>query len=72
MACEMEGGAIGQICFVNQVPFTLLRAISDGADNSAVPITIFAKISVPICASHGVFDKQAVTLYGVVFFRNHL
>lgn len=29
-ACEMEGGAIGQVCFVNRVPFGVLRFISDG------------------------------------------
>ena len=35
IACEMEGGAIGQICYVNQIPFCLIRAISDSADDSA-------------------------------------
>lgn len=30
-ACEMEGAAIGQVCYVNNVPFCVLRAISDGA-----------------------------------------
>ncbi|MCI8590524.1 MAG: 5'-methylthioadenosine/adenosylhomocysteine nucleosidase [Clostridiales bacterium] len=35
IACEMEGGAIGQICYVNQLPFCLIRAISDGADSGA-------------------------------------
>ena len=30
-ACEMEGAAIGQVCYVNNVPFAVLRAISDGA-----------------------------------------
>ncbi len=34
-ACEMEGGAIGQVCIRNNVPFAVLRAISDGGDNSA-------------------------------------
>lgn len=29
-ACEMEGGAIGQVCYVNKVPFAVLRTISDG------------------------------------------
>ena len=29
-ACEMEGGAIAQVCFSNNVPFAVLRAISDG------------------------------------------
>ena len=30
VACEMEGGAIGHTCYVNNVPFGILRAISDG------------------------------------------
>ncbi len=32
---EMEGAAIGQICYLNNVPFVILRAISDKADGSA-------------------------------------
>ncbi len=35
IACEMEGAAIGHVCFVNQVPFCVLRAISDSADGSS-------------------------------------
>ena len=35
IACEMEGAAIGQVCFVNRVPFCVLRAISDSADGSS-------------------------------------
>ena len=31
----MEGGAIGQVCTVNHVPFLILRAISDGANGDA-------------------------------------
>ncbi|MBQ9517171.1 MAG: 5'-methylthioadenosine/adenosylhomocysteine nucleosidase [Eubacterium sp.] len=31
---EMEGGAIGQVCYVNKVPFAVLRSISDGGDES--------------------------------------
>lgn len=34
-ACEMEGGAIAHVCYVNKVPFGILRAMSDGADNGA-------------------------------------
>ncbi|MBQ8393091.1 MAG: 5'-methylthioadenosine/adenosylhomocysteine nucleosidase [Clostridia bacterium] len=30
IACEMEGAAIGQVCYVNQVPFAVMRTISDG------------------------------------------
>ena len=34
-ACEMEGGSIGQVCYINQVPFTVVRAISDNANDDA-------------------------------------
>lgn len=30
IAAEMEGGSIGHVCYVNGVPFTILRSISDG------------------------------------------
>lgn len=33
--CEMEGASIGQVCYVNGVPFAVLRAISDGAADDA-------------------------------------
>ena len=29
VACEMEGGAIAQVCYRNSVPFAILRCISD-------------------------------------------
>ena len=32
--CEMEGAAIAQASFVNQIPFVIIRAISDKADES--------------------------------------
>ena len=35
IACEMEGGAVAQVCYVNNTPFCVLRAISDGADDSS-------------------------------------
>ena len=34
IAGEMESGAIGQVCFINNVKFCVLRAISDRADGS--------------------------------------
>lgn len=34
-ACEMEGGSIGHVCAMNQVPFAVFRAISDQADHHA-------------------------------------
>ena len=33
-AAEMEGASVGQVCFVNQVPFAVLRTISDGEGGS--------------------------------------
>lgn len=45
-ACEMEGAAIGQVCYVNRVPFCVLRAISDGGDESAcMDFPKFAKMA---------------------------
>lgn len=32
LCCEMEGGAIAQACYLNQVPFVIIRAISDDSD----------------------------------------
>ncbi len=41
MAAEMEGAAIGHVCYVNQVPFAVLRTISDG-DGAAMDYSEFA------------------------------
>lgn len=35
LCCEMEGAAIAQSCYLNDVPFVIIRAISDKADGSA-------------------------------------
>ena len=34
-ACEMEGGAVAHVAYVNSTPFAVVRAISDSADGSA-------------------------------------
>ena len=34
-ACEMEGCAVAQVCYVNEIPFAVVRAISDSADGEA-------------------------------------
>ncbi len=34
VCCEMEGGAIGHVAYVNDTPFVVLRAISDKADGT--------------------------------------
>ena len=33
--CEMEGAAIAHVCYVNETPFVISRAVSDGADGDA-------------------------------------
>lgn len=33
--CEMEGGAIAHVAFLNNIPFVIIRAISDKADGGA-------------------------------------
>lgn len=46
LACEMEGGSIGHVCYVNHVPFCILRSISDDQssdDGAAVEYNIFAQ-----------------------------
>ena len=35
VACEMEGGSIGHVCYVNGVDFCVIRAISDSANGDA-------------------------------------
>ena len=49
---EMEGAAIAQTAYVNQVPFVILRAISDKADGSAeLDYPTFEKIAAANCAA---------------------
>lgn len=47
LATEMEGAAIGQAAYVNGVPFVVLRAISDKADDSA-------------CEDYPAFEAKAI------------
>ena len=35
IACEMEGGSVGHVCYVNGVDFCVVRAISDSANGEA-------------------------------------
>lgn len=34
-ACEMEGGSIAQVCYLNNIPFVVIRSISDNANTGA-------------------------------------
>lgn len=35
VACEMEGAAIAQVCAMNQLPFCVIRCISDNGDEAS-------------------------------------
>ncbi len=41
MAADMEGAAIAHVCYINKVPFAIIRSISDG-DGSAMDYNTFA------------------------------
>lgn len=34
MCCEMEGAAVAQVCYLNNTPFVVIRAVSDKSDGS--------------------------------------
>lgn len=49
--CEMEGASIAQTCWLSQVPFVIVRAISDKADGSdAVDYPVFEAQAADRCA----------------------
>jgi adenosylhomocysteine nucleosidase len=35
LACEMEGGSIAHVAYLNSIPFVVIRSISDNANNGA-------------------------------------
>lgn len=49
---EMEGGAVGHTCMANNIPFAVLRCISDGGDeNSLMDYPTFKNIAAKISTS---------------------
>lgn len=56
IACEMEGGAIAQVCYVNGVPCSIIRAISDSADGQALE-------------DYPAFEKKAAELSAEISIR---
>lgn len=53
IACEMEGASIAQVCYLNSIPFVIIRSISDNANNEAhmdyekfVPIAVKNSINI--------------------------
>ena len=45
IACEMEGASIAQVCYVNKVPFSVLRTISDGANGAEMSYEKFRVVA---------------------------
>lgn len=49
---EMEGAAIAQVCHLNQIPFVIIRSISDKADDSEeISYEIFAEQAAKVSAA---------------------
>lgn len=56
-ACEMEGGSIAQVCYLNNIPFIVIRSISDNALNdSHLDYDKFVPIAVK--NSHLILEKM--------------
>ena len=55
VAVEMEGGAVGQVCQMNSVPFVVIRVISDSASGSAASDFIFS------------LEDASKTTFGIVY-----
>ena len=54
----MESGSIGQVCYVNNVPFTILRSISD-ADGAVDYMTFAVKAAEVAINAVVAFIKKA-------------
>lgn len=49
---EMEGAAIAQVCYLNNIPFAVIRSISDSPnENNAVVFDEFVKLASKRCAN---------------------
>ncbi len=47
IACEMEGGSIGQVCRINKIPFAVLRCISDSmsSEDDSMEYSAFSRLA---------------------------
>ena len=51
VACEMEAGSIGHVCYINKIPFAVIRSISDCAgESSHVDFSIFLQNSANVAS----------------------
>ena len=61
MCTEMEGAAIAQGCYLNKIPFVIIRAISDKADGSEiVDYPVFEEKAAQDCAA---FVKEMISSF---------
>ena len=61
---EMEGAALAQACYLNGLPFVIIRAISDRADGSSnMDYPSFERAAAERCAR--IVERMAVLLGGV-------
>jgi len=56
LAVEMEGGAIAQVCYEYDLPFAVMRTISDSADDGATDSFSLFLNEVASVYSHGVIQ----------------
>ena len=53
MCAEMEGGSMAQVAYLNEIPFVIIRAISDKADDSGhMDYPVFAKGAIKHSVAH--------------------
>ena len=65
---EMEGAAIGHVAYINEVPFLVIRCISDSADDEAqISYDDFAKTAANYC-SEIIFEM--LKIYQVKLYYN--
>lgn len=65
LAVEMEGAAVAQVCFEFGIPFSVIRTISDGAnDDSAVDFLAFIRQVASVYALHTTRRLCSILLAG--------
>lgn len=51
LCCEMEGGAVAQVCYLNATPFVIIRTVSDKVnETTALDYAVFERQAAAICA----------------------
>jgi adenosylhomocysteine nucleosidase len=54
---EMEGAAVAQVCHEYQIPFSIVRTISDSGDEAAPVDFVAFKNHIASCYSHGILQQ---------------